>query len=232
MLALIDGDILTYRIGFASEDVSEKLAKVRMDEFIVDMLMDLKDVKDYEGFLTGTGNFREQIAVTAPYKGNRTSKKPIHYEALRKHLNEEWEFRIVDGMEADDAIAIMATSHPDKSIVCSIDKDFDQLPGWKYNFVKRIKYYVTPDDGLRSFYTQILTGDRIDNVIGLRGIGPVRAFKMLDGCSKEQEYYQAVLKAYGGDVERVVENGQLLWLKRSVDEPLWSPPIETKTTVS
>lgn len=219
-----------YRVGFASDDVTEKLAKVRMDEFLIDMLMEL-DVKDYEGFLTGEGNFREQIAVTAPYKGNRPSAKPIHYDALRDHLHTSWEFQIVNGIEADDAIASMATKAVEHSIICSIDKDFNQLPGWKYNFTKRTKHYVTPDDGLRSFYTQILTGDRVDNIIGLRGIGPVKAGRLLEGCRTEQDYYQAVLEAYGGDAERVMENAQLLYLRRKENDK-WEPPIETKTTVS
>lgn len=194
-----------------------------MDEFIAEMLMDL-DVGEYEGFLTGSGNYREQIAVTVPYKGNRPGKKPIHYDFLREHLHKSWEFLIIDGMEADDAIAIKAAELGGDAIICSIDKDFNQVPGWKYNFVKREKYYVTPAEGLVNFYTQILTGDRADNIIGLRGIGPVKAGKLLEGCSTPQEFFNKVTEAYNGDTDKVIENARLLWLKRSLDEPLWEPP--------
>ena len=223
-IALIDGDIIVYRVGFASEDQNENIAKSRLNEFVYDMVLDL-DVEDYHGYITasGTSNFRYGVAVTAPYKGQRSGAKPIHYDYLREVLMSELEFDLVYDQEADDSIAIKATELGDDAIICSTDKDFDQVPGWHFNFVKREKYYVSPSDGLASFYTQILTGDRVDNIIGIRGIGPVKARKILDGCIEEQDYYQAVLAAFGGDAERVLENGKLLWLRRSPGQ-LWSPP--------
>ena len=38
-LALIDADILVYRVGFASDDSSEAIARSRMKEFVEDLLM-------------------------------------------------------------------------------------------------------------------------------------------------------------------------------------------------
>ena len=222
MKALLDGDILTYRIGFASEGETEIIAKARVDEFLSDLLMDL-DVDDYQGYLTGDGNFREQVAVTAPYKGNRTGRKPEHYQCIRDYLVSDWGFTVVHGQEADDAIAIEATSLKNNCIICTIDKDLDQVPGWHYNFVKRIIYYVEPSDGLRSFYKQILTGDRVDNVVGLRGIGPAKAERLLGRCGSEQILYKLCVEAYGGDAERVLENGRLLWLRRYEGQQ-WEPP--------
>ena len=223
MIALLDGDIFCYRVGFSSQDVSEKYAKARMNEFLVDLLTLYLEIDEYEGFLSGDVNFRSKVAVTAPYKGNRSAEKPIHFHALRRYLVDEWGFTTSDGQEADDDIAIRATELGDDAVIVSIDKDFDQVPGHKYNFVKRKSYYVSPSDGLHSFYTQILTGDRIDNIIGLRGVGPVKAGRLLEGCTTEQECYAKVLEAYGGDSERVLENGRLLWLRRRPNE-LWEPP--------
>ena len=82
---------------------------------------------------------------------------------------------------------------------------------------------VTPDEGIKSFYTQILTGDTADNIVGLQGIGPKKAEKLLDGADTEDDLWDAVLKAYDGDVDRVVENARLLWLRRYEGE-LWEPP--------
>ena len=229
MKALIDGDIVTYRIGFASEDVSEKLCRARIDEFLSEMLIDL-DVEDYDGYITGKGNFREKIAVTAPYKGNRSGARPKHYEFIRDYLLTDWAFKLVEGEEADDAIAICATSlGVGNFIICSTDKDFLQVPGDHYNFVKREKRNVSTSDGLRSFYEQVLTGDRVDNIVGLRGVGPVKAGKLLRDCDSEQSYYSATVEAYSGDVERVVENGQLLWLRRYPGQ-LWQPPCSLPDT--
>lgn len=221
--ALIDADSLIYAVGFSSNDVEESIAVSRLEQTMVELCMNL-DCEDYKGFLTGKGNFRDELAVTAPYKGQRISEKPIHFQALRCHLVTSWGFTVVKGIEADDAVGIAAYALPeDETIMVHIDKDLNQFRGWHYNYRKQQKYYVSEFEGLVSFYTQILTGDRIDNIIGLKGIGPVKAKKILADCTNETELYKAVLKAYDGDEKRVLENGQLLWLQRKENE-LWQLP--------
>ena len=221
--ALIDADSLCYAVGFSSNDAEESIAIARLEETMTELCMEL-DCEDYKGFLTGRGNFRDAIAVTVPYKGQRVSEKPVHLQALRCHLVTSWGFTVVQGIEADDAVGIAAYAVPeDETIMVHIDKDLNQFRGWHYNYKKKEKYYVTEFEGLHSFYTQILTGDRIDNIVGLKGIGPVKAKKVLEKCTNESELYQAVLKAYEDDQQRVLENGQLLWLQRSPNQ-VWTPP--------
>ena len=221
--ALIDADSLCYAVGFSSNDVEEKIALSRLEQTMTDLCMDL-DCEDYKGFLTGKGNFRNDIAVTVPYKGQRVSDKPTHLTALRQHLVSSWGFTVVDGIEADDAVGIAAYAlAEDESIMVHIDKDLNQFRGWHYNYRKKEKYYVSEFEGLLSFYTQMLTGDRIDNIVGLKGIGPVKAKRILEECTNENELYQAVLKAYEGDQQRVLENGQLLWLQREANQ-VWQIP--------
>jgi hypothetical protein len=221
--ALIDADSLIYAVGFSSNDTEEPIALSRLEQTMTELCMDL-DCDDYKGFLTGKGNFRNDIAVTAPYKGQRVADKPVHYQALRDHLVNSWGFEVVQGIEADDAVGIAAYAlAEDESIMVHIDKDLNQFRGWHYNYRKKEKYYVSEFEGLKSFYTQILTGDRIDNIVGLKGIGPVKAKRILEECTNENELYQAVLKAYEGDQQRVLENGQLLWLQREANQ-VWQLP--------
>jgi hypothetical protein len=231
MIPLIDGDILNYRIGYASDTESWPICRSRVDQFLESLLGDQLCVNDYEGWLTdGANNFRNKIAVTVPYKGNRTGNKPIHYEAIRNYLVNDWEFKVETEQEADDAIGIAATKLGDEAIIVTIDKDLDNIPGWHYNFLKPLeerKYYVTDDEARTNFYRQILTGDRIDNVVGLRGVGPVKGSRILAGLRDEVRMYEACVRAYGGDSERVVENGRLLWIRRHEGE-IWSPPVLTK----
>jgi hypothetical protein len=221
--ALIDADSLCYAVGFSSNDVDEALAVSRLESTMVELCMDL-ECEDYKGFLTGKGNFRVDLAKTVPYKGTRPQEKPVHLQALRNHLVESWGFVIVDGIEADDAVGIEAYKvSENESIMVHIDKDLNQFRGWHYNYRKREKYYVSEFEGWYNFYLQILTGDRIDNIEGLKGIGPAKGAKILKDCTTVNELYDAVLKAYDGDAERVLENGQLLYLQRTEGD-VWQPP--------
>jgi len=225
MNALLDADILCYRVGFATNDEHENTAIETMAVFLEDLLMfDLVDTDDYELFLTGKTNFRNEVAVTVPYKGNRKDvKKPKHLPLLREYLQTAWGASVSDGQEADDDIAIRATELGEESIIVSIDKDFMQVPGWHYNFVKKVKKHVTPEDGLRFFYKQILMGDSADNIKGIFRVGEKKATKMLADLKTEQQFYQCCVEGLGE--ERVLENARLLWLRRYPNQ-MWEPPSE------
>ena len=225
-LAILDADLICYRTGFASEDVSEAICLARVTQLVHEIVFDDLKCDDYKAYITGKTNFRNDIAVTEPYKGNRKdAKRPTHYQAIRNHL-QRLGAELVEGQEADDAVAIEATKTG--GWIVSIDKDLDQVAGWHYNFVKHEEYYVTEEEGLRNLFTQVLTGDRTDNIIGLKGIGPVKAAKLLQDCKTEKEYYDACLKAYseaGLTEDRVVENLNLLYLRRKENDK-WQLPIE------
>jgi hypothetical protein len=109
----------------------------------------------------------------------------------------------------------------------SLDKDIDQVAGWHYNFVKKTGYYVTEAEGLFKLYHQILTGDTADNIIGIKGVGPVKANKILEDSADEYDMYCRCVEAYDGNEDRVIENARLLYLRRTKDEPLWIPPEKT-----
>lgn len=223
MKALIDGDILVYRIGFASENETESIAIARCSEFIEDLIL-FNGFGEYQGYLTGKRNFRNEIAVTAPYKGNRKSAKPKHYQLLRDYMESAWSFTMIEDQEADDAIGIAAYEmEVGEYCICSIDKDLDMLRGDHYNFVKDERYFITEEEGIKNFYKQLLMGDRVDNIIGIKGIGTVKAERLLKECKNENEMYLAILEAYDGNAERVLENGRLLWIRRKPNQ-IWTPP--------
>jgi hypothetical protein len=223
MKALLDGDIFVYRIGFASNEETESIAISRMAVMLEDLVM-MPNVGDYQGYLTGSNNYRMEIAKEAPYKGNRKAEKPVHYALLREYLVKSWGFEMVEEQEADDAIGIAAYSmDPYDYVIYSIDKDLDMIRGWHYNFVKEKKYYVDEEDTLRTFYKQVLTGDRVDNIPGLKGVGDKKAEKILGEAKSEKDLFSAVLAAYDYDILRMTEMAQLLWIRRKEGE-IWTPP--------
>jgi len=227
MIALLDSDIIAYRISFACKDEDLITALSTLDVYIADiLLLGVPEASDFKLFLTGKGNFRKEIAVTAEYKGNRKDvEKPHHLDAIRAFLIEHWGATVSIGQEADDDIAIAATNiGEDGCVIVSLDKDLDQLSGHHYNFVKKTKYYVDKPTAVLNFYKQILTGDTADNIIGLKGIGPAKAAKILADCTTEKELYDACVQAYDGNVDRVHENAHLLYLRRKENET-WTNPL-------
>jgi 5'-3' exonuclease len=224
-MLLIDGDIICYRTVFSKEAESLDDMKRIADGYITNMVSEVDpEIKDYTVFISGKENYRKDIAVTKEYKGNRTAEKPEHLDDIRAHLLSSHPSDLSKGEEADDRIAIEATARGNTAIICSIDKDFDQVPGWHYNFVKRIRYYVTQKEAILNFYCQILVGDRIDNIEGVYGIGPKKALKALAELDTEAKMYAKCVELLGSP-ERALENARLLWLRRTPNQ-LWQPPVE------
>jgi 5'-3' exonuclease len=225
---LIDGDVVAYRCAYKSQDDRAEYAAYSAGSYLSDLISSLyillEDEPEYRVFLTGKGNFRNEYAVTAGYKENRKDKeKPEHLQAIRDYLISDWEAVVSEDEEADDLIAIAMTEHPE-SVIVSVDKDFDQLSGLHYNPNKGQLYNVSPEAATKFLYEQILTGDRADNIIGIKGVGPVKAKKALEDCVTERQMYDVCVEMYGGD-ERVIENARLLYLRRTKGE-IWNAPNE------
>jgi len=227
-IVLIDGDVFVYRAAWACNDETLADATECLDGILgaaVEAVLGYYDKKKVRIFLTGKGNFRYDYLDD--YKGNRSdAPRPVHIEGLRKHLTDNHSAIISNGEEADDLIGINATSYSNRGYevtVVSIDKDMLQLPCWHYNPVKQSWSKVSYVEGLRSFYKQMLTGDRVDNIKGVDGIGPVKAGQAIDHLTTEAEMLETVLKFYEGDLKRLTKTGIGLWLRREPNE-IWSPP--------
>lgn len=222
--AIIDADILVYRIGFATDKEDQKTAIRTMAIYLEDMIMfDLPFCTTWTLHLTGKGNFRDEIAITRPYKGNRKgTNKPTHYKAIRDYLAWSWDATVWDGMEADDAVAIEATELGEKGVIVSLDKDLDQVVGHHYNFAKGLHYYIDEETAKFNFYKQFLTGDAVDNIEGVRGIGDKRATALLEGKT-ETEMWDIIVELLGE--ERAIENGHLLYMLRRIGDKFTPPTV-------
>jgi hypothetical protein len=200
-------------------------------------------------YLSGDSNFRYNFY--SAYKANRKDmKKPYHFDAITKYLVDVWDAEIVEGIEADDKLGIEQYKNfsygkenfIDKedlgTIICSIDKDLNMIPGWHYNFRTGEKYWINELQGMRNFYSQLLTGDSTDNIPGIPGVGPKTAEKLLAKCSTEQEFMTVVLDSYADWIaerefgcpvaeswdniewmaaDEIERNGHLLWILREPD---------------
>lgn len=220
--ALIDADVIRYAVGYvaAGEPVANCLHSVKM---MIGDIVKNAGCDEYVCFLTGQGNFRDDIATIRPYKGNRTQPKPDHYDAITNYIMEHQNGEMVCGMEADDAMGItqFADYHigsEGSTVIATIDKDLDQIPGWHYNWKRNSLYSVTMDEADKFFYTQLLTGDTVDNIQGVPGLGKVGAAKIIAACTTEEDMYWAAVceysKKYDKPMEALIENARLLWILR------------------
>lgn len=232
MIALLDGDIYCYRVGYTSNEIDFNLARYRIDESIQNTLNDVKADSFYIYLSDSGGNFRLQYCPE--YKANRTQPKPKWLEDLKEHLIVNWKASISFGQEADDALGItqcyymQKTLDPYASTICSIDKDLFQIPGNHYNYVKKEFTYMNSFPALKWFYTQLLTGDVVDNIKGVEGIGKAKAAKILEKAVSEESLFGAVRetyeKFYGEEgIPLMLKYGRVLKIRQQ-EEELWNFP--------
>ena len=139
--------------------------------------------------IKGKGNFRKEIYK--PYKQNRPDLKEELKSFLyygHDHIIKRWGAIPAHGMEADDLVSIWAyeaREADDQYIIAGIDKDLLQIPGNHYNFNKKTHTFIDDDEAHKLLMIQCLTGDRTDNIPGIKGIGPKKAEKILEGVGTD-----------------------------------------------
>ncbi len=246
---LIDLDILTYRCGFAIETKNKETGEIEVEPVhhayyninsTMDWIFERTKADSYTGYLTasGRGNFR--FNVFPDYKANRKdARKPFYYNEIREYLIKKYEAVIVEGQEADDSISIEQYKRNSlgfdydirNSIIVSIDKDFNNVPGWHLNYVKDEIYYVTEIEALRNFYLQILTGDTADGIPRIKkGWREKEAKAALEKATTEEEMYKIVLKEIKLNTNEwkhqaddlLVQRARLVHL-RSFEGEMWTP---------
>jgi 5'-3' exonuclease len=220
---LIDGDIIAYQAAYVAERDANSLGVTlsRLGNSLQSLVILSCEVERYEGFLTGKKNFRFQVDNPTSYKANRKDKpKPKFLSEIRWFLEEEHGFVVSQGCEADDLLAI--AQKDDTTIISSSDKDLMMVPGWHHS--NRGISYVTKQEGMTTFYRQLVTGDATDNIKGSKkGQGPKFAEKIIKGDMDEESMYAATLKAFDGEAGRLVRTAHLIWMQRQPNE-LWTPP--------
>lgn len=232
-IALIDADLVAYRSSASCEPNKNKAEREDL-EFAVARARDMMErilhatnPISFKAYLTGSDNFR--YGICSNYKANRKDMvRPQWLQPVREYLVQEWGANVCDSIEADDAIGI--DSSIEECIICSIDKDLLQLSGHHYNFVKELFTFVSPREALANFYTQLLLGDRSDNIQGFDGKMRTSIPKFLQpyvdairSCTSEYEMYQVVHDIYELGDEDLIKNGRLLYILRKHDD-MWNPP--------
>jgi hypothetical protein len=168
-----------------------------------------------EIFLSPEGNDNFRYKIYPEYKANRAKLvKPTHYKTLRNHAIKHMGAVVADGLEADDMLTIRANELGiDRWTMVTNDKDLQQTPGLHYDWRKKTLHEVDRDTAMKCLYTQVLTGDSIDNIKGCPGIGPAKARDALRDCEDEWEMLETCkwlyLKAYDFDEAEAMKDLKL-----------------------
>lgn len=222
-LPLGDADIIAHECAFAGQYYDEEKEEVQIlpfrlvQEKIEKRVRDIMDALDTHlepiMFLTGKGNFREEIAKRKGYKANRADvDKPYHLENARVYIRSRFNTATSVGCEADDLLCISQTGYNQlyregksgiESVICTRDKDLRQCEGWHYGWEmgNQPEYPLTSVDALGT-----LTAEYTEGVT--KAGNPSRRFKKLSGTGKKWLYAQVLtgdptdnipgLKGYGG----------------------------------
>ena len=231
MKALIDADNIAFACAASAENDPVFAACARADDMISGILHDL-EIEECELWFTGDGNFR--YSIYPEYKANRVGGyRPKWEKDVKQYLTDKWNANWTSGIEGDDMLGIRQFEvGENNSIICHLDKDINQIPGWHYNWeLRRLgkvvrekqKYFVEPEVADRFFFYQLLTGDPTDNIKGAAGIGPKKANTILDQNPPSE--WLNVIKEYFSSEEELDMNATCIYILRKHNDS-WRNVIE------
>ncbi|MDX0260511.1 hypothetical protein [Sinorhizobium meliloti] len=202
---LIDGDIFVVSTLATHEVETDwgddqwtlhcdvKAAKAAILQAIENIKTEL-DADDAIICLSMGETFRHRLSPD--YKSGR-GRKPVGTGEVKRWLIEEHDAKLKPGIEADDTMGILAT-HPKlikgEKIIVSQDKDMLTIPGKLYRGGEVID--VSPGEARYNWMMQTLTGDVTDGYPGLKGMGKVKAAKLLDKLGPDEDPWPHVVAAY------------------------------------
>lgn len=218
---IVENSLVDYEIERWRELDTEQQAKWNLRDILGTIFEGTKQ-NHAEIFISGPGNFRYDIFPE--YKANRNkSHRPYYEKFLRDTLVSEYGAQVTVGEETDDQLGIRQYTDwyngDTDSIIATLDKDLNMIPGPHFNWDKGTMTDVTLQGANRWFYTQVLMGDRVDGIEGIPGMGPKTAEKVLSYADTARQMYEACIEEYtnaGIDLETMHKYAKVLWIRREI----------------
>jgi len=180
-------------------------AAYRAAEFKLSNILDKTGCLGYELHFTGNQKNSFRYKFYKDYKANRRDFiPPAGLHKLKELFVERKNSFMHNNWEADDMVVLKKTMFPTKYILVAVDKDvLNAVPGKHFNYYESVRYniaqkWVEIDEAHATMwpYYQTIIGDKSDNIIGPKGIGPKRAAKFVNKDMTEQEMWAGVVEAY------------------------------------
>ena len=216
-LVLIDADSIIYIVAYNLRELKRSdfgdcvLVEQSVDSVLSALFLNT-GATHYVGAFSAPTNFRQTLYKFAPYKGNRGTKHEyiVEWEGyIKEYLINSYGFVTIPDMEADDVVSIGKELYPN-AIIASPDKDLRQTAGAYFDYSKNTPIeYLTEEQAERNFYMSMLTGDTVDNIKGIVGMGTVKATKLLEKCDTDLEMDAVVREAY--ETAYGTHYGPIIW---------------------
>ncbi len=162
-------------------------------------------------FTGGKSSFRYPLLLEAfpdipemQYKFKRRKKHvPQGLSEVKEELSKLYIATTHHEWEADDQVVFDKMQDPE-AILIAVDKDvIGNTPGKHFNYYESRKHdiamrwvEVSEEEAVYNQYVQAITGDRSDNIPGIKGMGPAKAAKYLVEGMDEDEMYEGLVSAY------------------------------------
>lgn len=223
IIGLVDGDVLLYRA--CNKAIKDNLNVKNVFDNIYKEVKINTGCEQYHMHISGKGNFRRELKQPyTVYKGKRKDK-PDNFRELKDYVIDKYKPITKDGFEADDTISIEATNYLNNNqlyMLITIDKDLKTIGGLFYNLMHNNLIAVSRYDAIAFFHEQLLTGDSVDNIPGVEGIGPVKAKKILKDKNLIEQF-ESILETYKIHYKKDYRNrvevmGKMLYLLKKEND--------------
>jgi 5'-3' exonuclease len=219
MKTIIDGDVILHFCFPKERENTLKDAVSRYKEHKESTLAATFADSAVMCLSTDGANFRKNKYPS--YKAARKGReRPEFYTALK-----EWAFENdpdaigSPGGEADDAMLELAADAADageKFCLASIDKDLKTFPSVYFNLRTRAIDHYDAEYAMNFILEQFITGDSVDGIAGIYGMGPKKTAKYLDLFPNNKAKWEGIKRLWREhkDLDAFEHDSNLVFIRR------------------
>jgi hypothetical protein len=223
---LIDGDSIAYKAANCAKESITLMNRI-IDDEMGTILRECESV-EYELYIEDPIKkdiFRNDIAVTKPYKGSRAklSRPPLLLQA-KEYMIKWWNAITTHRYESEDMVVRRAYQIGlDSVIVAAIDKDLKMHPFQFYNYRTQEHFKVSKEEADLFLWQQVATGDSCDDIPGIPGIGPKKA-----GVVTDMETCVQLYKLRKCSYKYFIEQYNLIYIRKEMNDIILYPLSATE----
>jgi len=189
MINIVDADSLIFA-AYSSETKDEAITAINSK---IDSIAYYTQSNSFI-FFCSKKSFRHK-----KYKSYKAQRKPPTFPMYKTAKDYVYSLSVrMNDLEADDLVLYTKRNLFPEGTICSLDKDvLYSIEGRHFNYHYKHNSFITVEEyQIREFQAyQLLCGDRVDNIQGIKGIGDKTAKKLINQWEFEDKDYFDEIKA-------------------------------------